>query len=210
MPGWTTNDMPLVGTFNGSEQLPIDTEAASGASPLSGAITLQQLAVNALFLNDYLAAGKTLVAGSRYYSSWTISASAANNAGVVTLSAPRLITGIAVRIGATGGTDNWLVEMHDANGVLVATSATAGVLVGTAATWQKIAFTTAYAALPGVYFLVVQTNGTTATLATYNAPSVPAGTLITGSATGTLGTAANFTPATTYTANLGPVCIPYT
>ena len=66
MPGWTTNDMPLVGTFNGSEQLPIDTEAASGASPLSGAITLQQLAVNALFLNDYLAAGKTLVAGSRY------------------------------------------------------------------------------------------------------------------------------------------------
>ena len=61
----------------------------------------------------------------------------------------------------------------------------------TASTWQQIAFTATYnLTVPGTYWLVVQSNGTTAKLATLNSATNPT---LTGSATGTLGTAASIT-----------------
>lgn len=193
MPGWITDGLPTGVITTGAESLYADGPPVVGQASLSQAFSLAAVATQGLYYGNTLS--KTLVAGSRYFTQFIYSG-AAN----VTL------TGLQVLIGGTGGTDKFLVELHNAAGVLVATSALAGVTVGTASTWQQFAFTSTYSLAPGSYWVVVQTNGTTATLATYNAPIFP---LFTGSGTGTFGTSASITPTTTYTANLGPVMLPY-
>src|ERR1700744_3893546 len=114
MPGWLTNDVPLLATFAGVEQINADTELAAGQAPQSGAFSFVQLAAMFAFLSN--SKDKTTVAGSRYFTSVQIGEAVQLN-------------GISVLIGSTGGTDNWLVELHNAAGVLVATSNTAGALV---------------------------------------------------------------------------------
>ena len=211
MAGWLTNGFQNLATIFGGEKFPVDTNIPNGAQPQSAKVSLQTLAAALLYLGNY--SSKTTVAGTRYYSSFDVSAPNPSYAdgGAEQLSPVALITGVQVLIGTTGGTDNWLVELHDSTGALIATSATAGVLVGTAGTWQQIAFTSTVSLVPGTYFIVVQSNGTTAHPAVYNFPAPVANTaaLVTGSATGTFGTGANFTPATTYTAGVGPVALLY-
>ena len=114
-------------------------------------------------------------------------------------------TGIGVLNGATVGTDNLMVALYDTNGVLVANSATAGVLSAGANAFQQIAFTAATAPLaPGRYFIAVQCNGTTAT--TRRQAAANGGNTMTQSAAGTFGTVpASFTPPTTFTADVGPI-----
>lgn len=191
MSGWLTNGVPLVDVLTGSEHLPIDTRLAGGATPQSAALSLVRLATFTAYATNF--ASNTPVSGSRYYTS-------------LSLGSAGLITGIQYLIGATGGTNNVLVELHNASGALVATSALAGVTVGTASTWQRVAFTVPYAADPGTYYIAIQMNGTTARFASYNAPSLP---LFTGSATGVFGTSAAITPPTTYTQAVGPVALVY-
>lgn len=211
MAGWLTNGFQSLATVFGGEKLPLDTNLSAGVQPQSAKIGLQTLAAALLYLGNY--ASKTTVSGTRYYSSFDVNAPnpAAADGGADQLSPVALITGVQVLIGSTGGTDNWLVELHDSSGNLLANSATAGALVGTAGTWQQFAFTSTLSLVPGTYFIVVQSNGTTAKPAVYNFPAPVAATasLVTGSATGTFGTTANFTPATTYTANVGPVALLY-
>lgn len=191
MPGWLTDGVPNYGLFSGSEKLSIDTQRANGSNPQTAAPSLQQMAAYIAFLNSKL--DKTMVAGSRYYSS-------------IELGNADTITGIAALVGSVGGTDKWIFELHDSAGNLVATTATGGTTTGTANTYQAIDFTAPYAADAGVYFIAVQSNGTTAKLATYDAPTSP---VLTGSATGTFGTGAAITPPASYTANLGPVAVLY-
>ena len=193
MPGYLTDGLPTATITTGAELLYADGPAVAGQASPSQAITLAALSVQAQYYGNTLS--KTLVAGSRYFTQFNYTG-AANTT----------LTGLQVLIGGTGGTDKWLVELHNAAGALVATSALAGATVGTASTWQQFAFTSTFSLAPGTYWVAVQTNGTTATLATYNAPIFP---LFTGSATGTFGTSASITPPTTYTANLGPVITPY-
>ena len=211
MAGWLTNGIQNVAAFWGGEVFPADTRLPGGQQPQTEKIGILPLAAAMLLFGNY--ASKTTVAGTRYYSSIDIQAPSpsAADGGAVEAAPVATITGIQVLIGSVGGTDNWLVELHDSSGVLVATSALAGVLVGTAGTWQQIAFTSTVSLTPGTYFLVIQSNGTTAHPAVYNfpAPALATVPLITGSTTGTFGTSANFTPATTYTANVGPVALPY-
>lgn len=191
MSGLLTNGVPSIGPLYGSEKTLLDTTNATGSLPITAVASLVHLAAVMNMLANNLSA--TPVAGTRYYVSTSI--------GV-----PQQITGVQFLIGATGGTDNAIVELHDSTGALVATSATAGTLVGTAGTYQRIAFTAPYNAQPGTYFIALQLNGTTARFAQYNAPSTP---LLTGSATGTFGTGAAITPPTTYTAARGPVALLY-
>lgn len=191
MAGFLDNGLPVIGTATGAELLNLDTLRSGGSIPQSGAMTLQQLATAISFYGNIL--DKVPVSGTRYYVSWNLGTDA-------------LLTGIGARIGSVGGTDSFIFELHNSAGALVATTTTAGVTVGTANTWQQIAFTTPYQALAGSYFIAVQLNGTTARLSTVNAVTSP---LFTGSATGTFGTGAAITPPTTYTANLGPVVLPY-
>lgn len=191
MSGWLTPGFPQNGPFTGSEQVNLDTELSQGSAPQSTMSSLVALATALQWLNQAL--DKTPVSGSRYYVG-------------VTLGTQVTLTGIRVKVGGTGGTDLWIAELHDSTGALVATSTTSGTTAGTANQWQDLAFTAAYTAAPGTYYIAVQTNGTTAKIATYGSPDLP---LVTGSATGSFGTGAAITPPTTYTSNLGPIALVY-
>jgi len=192
MSGWTTNGVPLLGSATGAETTSFDTNLANGANAQTAAISLQQLALDVSLYNTKL--DKTMVAGTRYYTSYTI--------GV-----PQVFTGGIVEVGTTGGTDLWNIELHSPTGATLATTLLTGTTAGTASTWQQIAFTATYTlTVPGTYWVVLQSNGTTAKFASLNSPI---SSLLTGSATGTLGTAASITPPTTYTANLGPKIVLY-
>lgn len=192
MAGLYTPGVQTDNLITGSEHIVVDTFLPSGQAPQTAKLSLVRLAMAMAYLNNNLST--TPVAGTRYYVDTSIGTD-----GTV-------VTGIRALIGATGGTDKFIYELHDSAGNLVATTALAGVTVGTAGTWQAIPFTAPVTVSAGVYFIVVQNNGTTARLATYNAPVSP---LLTGSATGTFGTSAAITPPTTYTAGVGPVAMLY-
>ncbi len=194
MSGILTNGLPQNAPFTGLEQLNLDTQLAQGASPQSTMSNLMQLAT----ANRWLTASADLTptAGSRYYGSYNIGA-------------PCLLTGIAVLIGGTGGTDSWIAELHGPTGLLLATSATAGTTAGTANTWQRLAFTTPFEineGQAGTYYIALQSNGNTAKPAVYTSAGLP---IVSGSAAGVFGTGAAITPPTTYTASLAPVAQPY-
>lgn len=188
MPGWINNGIPPLTAAYGSELFNVDTQFASGQNPQTASIPLSQL-VNMIsqFGNGL---DKTMVAGSRYYSS-------------IQFGNPQVLTGLNVRVGTTGGTDLWNLELHSPTGALLATTLATGTTAGTASTWQQVAFTATYnLTVPGTYFVAIQSNGTTAKFDSYNSPTYTG--LVTGSATGVFGTGASITPPTTYTANLGP------
>lgn len=115
------------------------------------------------------------------------------------------ITGISYLIGSVGGTDKAIAILFDSSGAVVANSAVAGVTVGTAATFQRLPFTTAYATKgPGLYFVGIVMNGTTARLRTHAAGDHP-----TDSVSQTFGTPVAITPPTTFTADEGPIAVLY-
>lgn len=139
----------------------------------------------------------TPVAGTR----WTSSVFIPHNA---------ILTGIGYLIGSVGGTDNVRVELHDADGTLLASSAVAGATVGTAATIQEVPFTAPVEVVgPGWYYLSVTMNGTTARLRTQAAATSSAHINFTKSATGTFGTSAALTPPTAFAAGTGPIAHTY-
>lgn len=119
-----------------------------------------------------------------------------------------VMTGIGVLNGGTVGTNNGLVALYNADGVLVANSALAGALTASANAFQQRAFTSPYTALgPGLYYIAYQANG-----ATDNVRMVAASTFIdvlTKSAAGTFGTLPALVVPTTFTADVGPVAYVY-
>ena len=195
MAGLYTPGVPTDNLITGSEHVVVDTFLPGGQAPQTAKLSLARLAMAVTYLSNNLST--TPVAGTRYIVDTSIGTD-----GTV-------VTGIRALIGATGGTDKFIYELHDSAGNLVATTALAGVTVGTAGTYQSIPFTapvTLPATITNPYFIVVQSNGTTAKIATYNSPTA---SRLTGSATGTFGTSAAITPPTTYTAGVGPVAILY-
>jgi hypothetical protein len=115
------------------------------------------------------------------------------------------ITGIAILLGTVGGTNSIIVTLYDTNGNVLATSALAGTLAGTASTFQRIPFITQYLAGPGRYFIGVQINGTTATISTQAAGNHYAGTITAQ----TFGTPVAITPPSSFTAGTGPIAMSY-
>lgn len=192
MSGFINNGLPQIQQAAGNELMNMDTQNAAGENPESGSISLVTLALQLQLLGA--TADKTPVAGSRYFTS-------------VVVGSQTQFTGIAAKIGSVGGTDKFIFELHDSTGVLVATTALAGVTVGTLGTWQKIPFTAVYLAAAGTYYIAVQLNGTTARLAVLDAAAIAGVT--NGSATGVFGTSASITPPTTYTADLSPAAVLY-
>ena len=77
------------------------------------------------------------------------------------------------------------MALYDALGNLVANSSLAGVTVGSASTFQRGPFTATYQFRPGLYYVVVSTNGATAKIQTQPAGDHNAG-VITGQTFGTL------------------------
>jgi hypothetical protein len=122
-----------------------------------------------------------------------------------------LLTGLSVLIGSVGGTDKIIVTLYDVNGNLLANSALAGTLVSTASLFQRLAFSAAYQAKPGKYYIGVMTSSTTAKIQTQVGGDHDAGVL-TGQ---TVYAASMFTltnpivPPSTFTTGKGPVAMTY-
>jgi len=119
------------------------------------------------------------------------------------------LTGITYLIGSVGATDSVVVQLCNSAGTQVATSRAVGgaaAIVGTAANFQSVPFTTTYAAVAGKYYAVLQFNGTTAKFRAY---PIPGSKFITGTTAGTWGTKADITPGTTFTADKGPILVTY-
>ena len=119
------------------------------------------------------------------------------------------VTGIFYLVGATGGTDSVVCELFTSAGVLVtgattAASATAsGDIVGAAAEIHNVPFTGGAVSIdPGVYYISVQFDGTTATYAAYEVPGSKFVALTEG---GTAWTPASITPGTAYVDSEGPI-----
>lgn len=130
--------------------------------------------------------------------------------GAVRITRNCTVTGIQYLVGSVGGTDKVIVSLHDSTGALLANSALAGTTVGTAAQAQQVAFTGTYAAVgPGLYFVCVTFNGTTAKFRTVPAYCNVGNGAIGNSVTQTFGTAATFTAPTTFTADKVPVASLY-
>jgi len=118
------------------------------------------------------------------------------------------LTGIGYLVGSVGGTDSVIVELMDSAGAIVATSVVNGTatLVATTAEFQKIPFSSAYAAVAGIHYISLQMNGTTARLRTY---PIPNSGFVANTAAGTFKTAASITPGTTFVASEGPISFVY-
>lgn len=131
----------------------------------------------------------------------------ANQIWVCELQVPfnTLVTGLAFLIGTVGGTDKAIAIFYDGVGNVLANSALAGTTVGTASTFQRLAFVTAHPAGIGLHYVGIQTNGTTARLQTQQGGNHNAG-VITGQ---TFGTPTAITPPSTFTANSAPVVMTY-
>jgi hypothetical protein len=202
MSGFIDNGLPNIAYFTGGEFANLDTQTANGSNPQSAFVSLQKLATALLMLGNNQ--DVTGIANQRFSVSWSIGVTSAT-LGAPSL--PQLITGVEILVGSTGGTDLWIVELHDSTGALVANSALAGTTAGTANIWQKIPFVTPYLAQPGLYFITLIMNGTTAKFRAFNSPGL---LHLTQSASGgTFGTNASITPPTTYTVAVGPVAVLY-
>jgi hypothetical protein len=118
----------------------------------------------------------------------------------------KLITGVAAHIGATGGTDKWIVALYDAGGNLIANSATAGATVGgTGYAFNAEALTAPYYLVgPAQYFGCVQSNGTTATLDLITTGTNDLLLTYKSASAGTFGTLPNFTAPTSFGTLKGP------
>lgn len=115
---------------------------------------------------------------------------------------PCVVTGISCFNGSNV-TGNTILGLADATGVVVAATAlTAG--SGTDA-YQRIAFTAAYTAAPGTYYVLMQHSSATARFNTHTV-----GDFRTGSKTGeTNGTFTTITVPTTFTTAVGPIASLY-
>jgi len=141
----------------------------------------------------------------------TAGASGTEFVGAIFIPMNCTVTGIGYLIGATGGTDKAIVSLYSATGKILASSAIAGVTVGTAGTVQQLPFTTAYAAVgPAFYFLSLTYNGTTArfrsipTTAEFGIKHI--GNEVAGC---TFGTLANIVVPTTFVADKVPIAALY-
>jgi hypothetical protein len=117
--------------------------------------------------------------------------------------------GLAVLNGTVVGTDNMLVALYNSSGALVANSAVAGTLSAGASSFQNRDFLVPVTLVPGRYFCVVQSNGTTATSNKFVAANGV--NVMTTSIAGVFGTLpATITVPTTFTTAVGCVCQLYT
>lgn len=120
-----------------------------------------------------------------------------------------VLTGIRSMNGGTAGTDALIYTLHRADGVPVATTATAGTTASGTYAYQAIAFTSTYLATgPARYWIGVTANGNTTRLHTI--PTASFISVLGSSQTSiTFGTAPTLTLVSTLTANTAPIACVY-
>jgi len=73
------------------------------------------------------------------------------------------VTSVGINVGSVGGTDLWIAVIYGPDGNKIATSTTAGTTAGTANSMQEIALTAPINLRgPQLYYVALQSNGTTA------------------------------------------------
>lgn len=205
-PGFTAATPPLTGT----ETVNVDTGLSGGRSPQTENVTTGDISGLGAALQAWTKYPTVPIGSVAYGSFGTSTTPVAGTIYWASLFLPRKMTatGLGYLIGGTGGTDKVIGALYSSAGVLLANSAIAGTTVGTNDTLQDLAFTTAYAVTaPGLYYVAIQMNGTTARFR-----SVAASTflnLLTASATGVFGTLTALTVPTTFTADKGPIAYIY-
>lgn len=170
--------------------------ASGGLTPAVTGWTVWPTGLGVDILNNTSLSGTApAAAGDIYYSSCYIGSNCT-------------LTGIMLGVGSVGGTDSWIAILYSSAGAVLANSSTSGIAVGSSASKQKFAFTSTYAATgPGLYYIGLQSNGTTAKFQAYiNSVEAWTAALKTGNSFGTLTLG---TPATTYTGSQGPVACTY-
>jgi hypothetical protein len=124
---------------------------------------------------------------------------------------PCVLVGAGHLNGTTVGTTKAFVCLYNAAGTLVANSSvtSGGAVTAGASVFQQRAFTSAYTAKPGLYWLGYMPDSTTDTVRTIQAATWV--NVNTGSVAGVAATATtSITPTTTFTASLGIVSYLYT
>lgn len=123
-------------------------------------------------------------------------------AGALWVPGRTTFTGATNLIGSVGGTDKVIYYLWDKDGALLAWTAVAGTTVGTAATMQtRLAFVDPVTVDGPTYvYAGLIFNGTTAKFRSHAIGNGPA-----FSSTGTFGTNAALTVATTFTADKAPI-----
>lgn len=107
------------------------------------------------------------------------------------------VNGIGYLVGSAGGTGKVIVSLHDIGGNVLAQSAVAGTVIGTAAQTQEVSFTAPYQLQgPGLFLLAVTFNEA-ATRKFRTVPLYTDGGIMGGTAVQTFTTIASFTPSTT-------------
>jgi len=116
------------------------------------------------------------------------------------------VTGVAVLLGSAAA-GNMTVGLADSSGAPIAAAVSASTTAGsTPAIFLRIPFSVAYAAKgPATYWITVQTDNTSNRLRTHAWGNFGT-TTQTG---GTYGIRVSFSPPTTFTTNVGPICTLY-
>lgn len=138
----------------------------------------------------------TPVAGTVYYTS-------------IYVPGDMFITNINVLLGSASTNGNVLVALYNEGGSLLANSALAGVVTGTAATVQAVPLTVPYLAT-GPRYLIVGVSFANTSDRFRSVPAQCSGGILGGSVTGVFGTLANpiTISATNFTADKAPVVFP--
>ena len=130
----------------------------------------------------------------------------------------KVFTGIQFLQGGTATTDNITTQIADSEGKIIATGAAAGTLLATADTFKSVAFalnragtaqTTTIISGPALYMVSIVGNGTAAGAYRTVKTATFKNLVSQGTTSITFGTFPDFTPPTTFTADLAPVVCLY-
>jgi hypothetical protein len=120
------------------------------------------------------------------------------------------LTGIGYLVGSVGGTDSVVVELYNSAGTAVARSIATDTeiadIVGATVEFDKIDFSSTYAAVAGTYYISVQFSGNTARVRTFPIPNSP---FVANTAGGTFKTGTTISPGTSFVAGEGPISFVY-
>lgn len=200
---------PAATAVTGIECIPADSNLTQGLTPATECLTPGQ--ASSLAISNIMGVYASIPIGPVALASLgTNTTDIAGQVWFTSIQIPvdKTVTGIGCLQGATATTDKTNFSLYNSAGTLLGNSATAGVLLSGASTFQRQALVTATAVKAGQYWIGVQGNGTAAgAIAT-----VAASTYLTVASTvasGTFGTLPAMTPVVTFTADKAPICYVY-
>jgi hypothetical protein len=184
---------------NGVSKYKVDSagvvSSPGGQSPITSGFTSFATGGLPAALNSTSGANTLGVAGATFYAALVIPFNV-------------LLTGVTFTAGSVGGTDLWIGALFGAAGNLIANSSLSGIAAPSSNTKKQFPFTAQVPVVgPTVYYIGLQTNGTTARFLGF--PNLVEG-FVTGQVNGSFGTLPSpLVPGTTFSQNVGPMASTY-